>query len=84
MKVFHGHDEKAAGTGETVISVQENPENIKIRPGSNVSEWELMEERFRETLSSPGSTIEWSEGNAIYTRSVIIITVFPLVHIFFL
>ena len=50
MKVFHGHDEKAAGTGETVISVQENPENIKIRPGSNVSEWELMEERFRETL----------------------------------
>ena len=68
MNVFHGNDGKTAGNAESVVTARETPNNIQFRAGSNVSDWELMEVRFRDSLSSPGATIEWGEGNAIYTR----------------
>ena len=71
MSSFLGLDNLPAGVPDSVIKVREETSNIKLRPGSNVSIWERLEDRFQGSLATPGTTINWMEGNPIYTRYVV-------------
>ena len=68
MEAFRGYDDKSSGTPKTEIRAKVHPSEIKFKAGSNVSEWQLIQDRFRESLSSPGANIDWSETAGVYTR----------------
>ena len=68
MARFFGLDGKSAGGADVEIQARQDTSLMKFRQGSNVSEWELLHVKFQDSLSSPGYSIDWSEGAAIYVR----------------
>ena len=68
MSHFFGLDGKSSGGQDTEIQAKQDPSLIKIRQGTKLSEWELLQEKFQDSLASPGCSIQWNEGTAIYAR----------------
>jgi hypothetical protein len=62
MELFFGHDEKLAGRSDTEVKATQDTSLIKFRIGSSVSEWMPIEDRFQDSLTSPGAPIQWSQG----------------------
>ena len=65
---FLSLDNLPTGVPDTMIKATVDPSKIRFKSGSNVTDWEILESRFQGSISTPGSTIAWSEGNPIYTR----------------
>ena len=67
--MFMGLDGLLGGKPETKLIMRQKTTGIKIRQGSHVSDWERIEERFADSISSPGLVIEdWKEACPIMTR----------------
>ena len=66
---FYGADGKG-GNQELPIQVQCSMDagDVRWRRGSSVSEWQPIEDMFKDIITSPGSKIDWSKGNSIFTR----------------
>ena len=67
MSKLFGKDGLPIGS-DVNVAVREDPSNIRFRPGSNVTDWNILSNRFQGSMSTPGSSITWSEGNPIYSR----------------
>ena len=69
MNHFFGVDGKGSDPQDPVqVQCSMDTSLVKLRRGSSVSEWEPIEDMFSEIITSPGSKIDWSKGNSIFTR----------------
>ena len=68
LKELHGYDNKSVGEPDTEVLAKMEPSNIRMRPGTNVSDWLPIKQMFPDSLSSPGAGITWEEGSTILVR----------------
>ena len=68
LGAFAGHDGLPNGTPDTKIRAKLHLDGLRFKPGSNVTNWALLQEIFQESISTPGAMIDWLEGNPIYVR----------------
>ena len=67
LKNMGGCENLAIGNPDSVILAKQKTSDLRFRPGSNVTEWMGIEERFASSLSTPGFVVDWA-ASAILTR----------------
>ena len=63
-----GLENRSAGGPEAMLNMKIDPSSIKFISNHGVSDYKLMQDKFRSSLSHPGVDHVWSDGPGIYTR----------------
>ena len=69
LSVFKGTIGKEKGKSGMMVSMTEKVSDIVFKRSNHVSDWTLIEDRFRTSLDTDeASKIDWSKGNKAYVR----------------